>query len=413
MSIEGPVCTGAISRRPNPEINTAAFLILMGIALWIESPIIDLLSTSTTLAKNRIHYLELRRFVLSLLLLVTAVHALIAFTPLYWIVTQGIIGVSHRVASSARLGLIFMLPWAGAIGWRRYLQGILIRHGRTRRVAIGTFVRVASMTAAVVTLYSFTNMPGVELAGIGLICGVGSEALCIHWISRSIIRSEFAESPRDSAVQPLGIKKLVSFHLPLTLTTMVTLCGVPMMSAALARMPSPILTLAAYQVGSSFLWLLRSFTYALPEVVITLYRDPKTALVLKRFCLMTGGFASGSVFLFALSGFDKVYFTYVLGASAEVAAVAHLAFLAGGFLPMIGASQSYVRGMLTAHHLTVSRLVAIGVSMVVMISVLILGVFIRGNGVLIAGLASTFALLAELAILAYSWNKGKAERLVN
>ena len=409
MAIEMPVCISAISRRPNPEINTAALLILMNIALWVESPIIDLLSTSTTLAKNRTHFLELRSFVTWLIVLVTVAHALIAFTPLYWGLTEGLIGVTHEVAANARVALQLMLPWAGSIAWRRYLQGILIRHGQTRFVGFGTGVRVLAMSLAVFTLYNFTSLPGVELAGIALICGVASEATFIQCAARGTIRREFAARHESEHVIPLGTRKLVSFHLPLTLTTLVTLCSVPIVSAALARMPNPILMLAAYQVGSSVLWLLRSFTYALPEVVITLYRDEQSAKVLKRFCLITGCAASGILLLLTATGADQVYFSKVLGTSEEVAQVAHLAFFAGILLPLIGANQSYVRGMLTAHHLTVSRLTAIGLSMIVLGVVLVIGVKVQANGVLNAGLALTLALLAELGVLAYSWKKGKAQ----
>ncbi len=93
MSVEGPLSVALISRLPGAEVSTAAFQIMMGLALWLESPIIDLLSTSTTLAKSRQNYVQLSRFVWWLIATVTIAHALVAFTPLYWIVTRQIMGV--------------------------------------------------------------------------------------------------------------------------------------------------------------------------------------------------------------------------------------------------------------------------------------------------------------------------------
>lgn len=403
MAVESPVCTGAISRKPLPELNTAALLILMSIALWIESPIIDLLSTSTTLSKNRTHYLELRRFVIGLVLLVATVHAIIVFTPLYWVITERIIGVDHNVAATARTGLALMLPWAPSIGWRRFLQGILIRFDKTRFVALGTATRVTGMSLAALGLFAFTKLPGIQLGACALICGVVSEASVIHWASRRTIREQF-DQPDEEA--PLGLRKLLNFHTPLTMTTMIIMCGTPIVSAALARMPDPLMSLAAFQVAAGVQWLLRSFTYALPEVVITLYKDEQSARALKGFCLWNGALASGALIVFGLTGIDVFMFTKVLGATPDISRAAHIAFLAGGLLPFIGGCQSYVRGMLTAYHLTVSRLNAVAISVGVLVGGLAIGVHLQANGLVTSGVAYTVALTAELAFLAYAWRAG-------
>ena len=52
MSVEGPTCVGFLSRTANPVALTAAFNLLMSLALFMESPIIDLLTTATTLASS-------------------------------------------------------------------------------------------------------------------------------------------------------------------------------------------------------------------------------------------------------------------------------------------------------------------------------------------------------------------------
>ena len=105
---------------------------------------------------------------------------------------------------------------------------------------------------------------------------------------------------------------------------------------------------------------------------------------------------------------DTAFFVRVLDASPHVARQAHLAFLAGGLAPLIGAAQAYIRGMLTAHHLTVSRLLAVLVSMVALVISLEVGIALKFQGVIVAGGALTVALLAELGVLAYAWSRGKA-----
>ncbi|MFI5387477.1 MAG: hypothetical protein ACHQ50_15320 [Fimbriimonadales bacterium] len=424
MSVEGPLSVALISRLPNAEISTAAFQIMMGLALWIESPIIDLLSTSTTLAKTRQNYVQLSRFTWWLIATVTLVHAIIAFTPAYWFVTRNLMGVPGAVAEQGRIGLAAMVPWAGLIGWRRYLQGILIRNGRTKLIGLGTAVRVATMFVSAFTLYWTVRLPSIEIAGIALVCAVGAEAGFAHWASRGTIREQFSEplfedSPiepgqgralslsrtnhRDSERGEVSVAKLCRFHLPLTATTMVMMAGSPVVSSALSHAPNRVAQLAGYQVAATLVWLMRTTVFALPEVVITLYKDKASAAALRRFCIRLGFITSGTMAAIWLTGVDELFFSKVLTAPASLIPIAHLAFIACLMLPFVGACQSYVRGMLTAHHLTVSRLLAVSVSMTTLVTTLVAAHFLGFEGVVAVGICPTLALIAELGVLVYAW----------
>ena len=215
MAVEGPTVSAAISRKALPELNLAAFLILMSVGFWIESPIVDLLTTSTTLCSCRRHYRELRRFTVTLIAGVTAVHLLFALTPLYWVLTERLIGVDHSVALAGRLGLIVLLPWAPSIGWRRFMQGVLIRFNQTRYVAWGTATRVIGMSLTALVLYQIPSVPGAVLGGGALSVGVLSESIFIHFATRKVIANDLSD---DSDEPPLGLRKIVNFHVPLTAT---------------------------------------------------------------------------------------------------------------------------------------------------------------------------------------------------
>ncbi len=408
MAMESPIALSVISRMANAEISTAAFQPLMAMALWIESPVIDLLTTATTLGKDRQHYIQLSKFVMKVMLWVTVVHALIAATPLYWTVTEQIIGLKPAVAEAARAGLIVMIPWSAAIGWRRYLQGLMIRNGQTRLIGYGTAIRMSTMTVVSLSLYLFTHLPSIPIVSTGLICGVMAEASFAHWASRSTIQANLAYD--DPALRPLTQRILANFHLPLTLTTMVTLMSQPLISAALARGPQSILALDSFQVASSIIWLHRTIVFALPEVVITLYRDGQSSAQLRRFCLYIGFGTTGVMAFTAFTNLDSFIFKQLLGVESEqVVHMAHLCLQLSCLMPLIGALQSYLRGMLAAHHLTVSRLAAILVSAVCLILLLALGVALQWPGVVTASVALTFALLAELAVLAQAWRSGQAK----
>ena len=406
MAIESPIALSVISRMPNSEISTAAFQPLMALALLIESPVIDLLTTATTLGKDRQHYVQLSRFVWILMAFVTAVHTIVSWTPLYWIVTERIIGLEAPVAQVARIGLMLMVPWSALIGWRRYLQGILIRNGHTRLIGFGTAIRMVTMATVAATLSHLGLFNSVTTVAACLLCSVAAEAAFIHISSRPVVRHRLTHV--DDTLTPLTQSFLARFHIPLTATTMVTILSQPLVSAALARSPSPTLALASFQVASSIIWLHRTIVFALPEVVITLYQSGQAALKLKRFCVGVGLITTGTMLITAITNVDSVIFRRLLGyRNEEIIHLAHLCLILSCLLPLFGALQSYLRGVLAAHHLTVSRLAAILVALVTMLTILGIGVLARWPGVVTASAALTSAQLAELVVLAQSWRRGQ------
>ena len=408
MSVEAPVCARVISVTQNSaQINLAAYQIFFTLAMWFESPVIDLLSTSTTLVKGKFTHAKLKRFTLGLMFWVTLIHAIVALTPIFDWICSTILRVEPSVTQAARPGFIAMLPWSAAIGWRRYLQGILISRGQTRAVGLGTLVRVSSVAVTAFGLTMFSSLPPCVVVGIVLIAGVIAEAIFIHSVSREAVRqTDLIEDHAEGEV--LNLAKLYRFHIPLTMTTLVSLCGPPSVAAAIDRLGNPVATLAAFQLSNSFLWMLRSFTYALPEVVITLYRNAQSARAMRQFSIRIGLIASGITALFGFSGLAVLYFSGPLNAPQDIAKIAAFGVAIGVAMPGIAAGQSYLRGMLTAHHLTVSRFMATGIGIGVLVASLVIGVQIHGDGMVVSVVGPTLSMLAELGVLIYFWRAARA-----
>jgi progressive ankylosis protein len=403
MGLEGPVCVAVISHLRNPEINAAAFYIMMALAIWIEAPVIDLLATSTTLAKDRARYALISKFVWWLMVWVTVAHAAVTFTPLYWTVTQGIMGVDEAVAVAARPGMMVMTFWSAFIGWRRYLQGIMIRSGQTRPIGIGTTMRVSTISLTALVLFFSTNWNGLLIASVSLLLSVIVESLFIHWASRDAV----AKLPPASDGEPLSLRRLLAFHFPMTATTMVKLLVSPIIAAGLARTPNPVTVLAAMQVAGSVIFLFRALGFCLPEVVIALYRDEATRRELRNFCLKIAFGTSGTMLLLSFTGLDRLFFGRVLGAPAHVVEIAHWIFMLSAMGPFLDAAQSYVRGVLTAHHLTLPRLQAVFVSVGVLVGTIALGLRMGWSGPVIAASSLSLSLAAELAWLVFAWLRAK------
>jgi Na+-driven multidrug efflux pump len=111
--------------------------------------------------------------------------------------------------------------------------------------------------------------------------------------------------------------------------------------------------------------------------------------------------------LLGLTGLDRVLFSWLIEAKPPIAEMAHRCYLLSAAVPFVDAAQAYVRGVLTAHHRTVSRLVAVLGAMIILIGVLLIGVTLKWSGPVLAATAVTSALLAELAVLSAAWSRAK------
>src|SRR5580658_3482694 len=127
----------------------------------------------------------------------------------------------------------------------------------------------------------------------------------------------------------------------------------------MARTDPPVLALAGFGVAGAILFLNLAVTFCIPEVVITLYNGESTVPKLRNFSLGVGAVSSSVILILGLTGFDRILFSWLIQAKPPIAEMAHQCYLLSAAVPFVDAAQAFVRGLLTAHHLTVSRLVAV------------------------------------------------------
>lgn len=408
MAAEAPICLAVISRSPESSVKAAAFQAVMAIAIFIEAPVIDLLSTSTTLCRSRASLQVMKKFVLWLILLVTVVHAAVVFTPLFDLLTMGLLRLRPEVAEACRVPLQILTLWSAAIGWRRWQQGLLIRAGQTRSISVGTLLRVGTVALCAFWLHFGAGMDGLLASAVGLMASVAVESAYVSWVSREVMEEGFLSEDEGSQ---LSFKELVQFHLPLTATTSTMLMTGPLLSWALAASPEPVRNAAAFSVASSLVWLFRTSTFALPEVVIALSRDDNSRPKLQRFCLQVGLFFTFLMAVVWAFGLEKQWFLHVLGASEDLIPLASFAFLLSLAFPLINSQMSAYRGFLTASKETTSRLYAILVAMTTLFVSLKAGVGMAAPGILTVSVGLLLGQLAELGTLFWNWRRVSRIRL--
>lgn len=397
MALEGPIGMSVIGMAPDQLLNAAAYLVMMTLAFFFESPVIDLLSTSTTMGTSYARYRSLTKFAWLFVFWVTFTHGLVAFTPIYDWITVSLMRIQPDVAEAGRIPFMIMTPFSACVGWRRYLHGIMIRQGQTKPITVGTLCRVIAMALVGFSVVTFTNFSGLMAAAMGITGAVFSEAVFIHIVSRKVIR----ELPRDGDGE-ISFRKLFAFHLPLTGSSMVMMVSPSLVTAALANSDSPIISMAAWQTAISVIWFFRAATYALPEAVMSLYSPGKIGEMIFRYCFSTGLILTGLMILIHFLQVDFLIFRKLYTAEPVIAKMAGLAFLACAFTPLVNAMASYVRGVLTSYHITWARLLAIGFGISSLLLFLNLLLRTRLEGVVVVGLSLTFSLAVEIIVQAIS-----------
>lgn len=399
MALEGPVSMTLLGLTPQQKLDAASFLVLFGLAIWIESPVIDLLSTSTTWGTNRQRWEVIWRFTGLTMLFVTVVHGLVAFSPIYDLIMRGVLNVSPEVAENGRVPFQIMTCWSACVGWRRSSQGLMIRQGQPGLIGWGTLVRAATMVLVATPLITWAKLPGLVGVAWGLLASVFAEAAFIHFVSRPVRMG----LPESHGEEILTLRRVFSFHAPLTASTMIMLSSPVLVTRAIAQTAEPVTQLAAWQVASSVVWLFRTLSFALPETVISLYAPGETQRRLYRFCL---GIGLGLSILMAVTGFFRLesgLYTQLYNAQAELVPLAELAFAWCITMPLINSLMSYYRALLTAHHVTWARMTAIVVSVVVLFALVAWLPGTGMKGVVVAALALTLAQAVELLALWISW----------
>ena len=399
MMLEGPTTQGAIGRLPNPQLHLAAMGLALSLSLLVESPVIMLLATAIALVKDGTTFRALRRFVVTLAVGCTALTALVAFTPLFRIITVGWMGQPLPIARAAQPAMQIMLFWTAAIAWRRFYQGVLVKYDQTRKVSWGTAIRLVAAATTVVLLTLGGRLPGAQVGACALMAGVIVEAIATTLFALPLVRGRIKDHT-DESTPPLTQARIWQFHAPLAATTLLTLLAQPMTSAALARLPGSRETLAAWPVTFLLLLILRGWGLALQEITVAHARDVSTRPALQRFAWVVGGVTSLATLVIVTTPLIFVYFHHVLHLPGGLQGPARLGVAIGLLMPLITSLGSWARGLLVAGGATRAVYQGMGLNLATHGLLLILGIWMRLPGMLVAAAAFSLAAIVEYIYLA-------------
>ncbi len=347
MAAEGPFLSAIIARMINPEFNLAAFGVSISFAMIVEAPVILLMSASTALVKDVQSYTKLRNFTYVLNLCVTGIMLLFIIPSVFYFITINLIELPVEVAKLTHIAMILFIPWPAAIGYRRFYQGILIRHNLTRRVAYGTIVRLSSMALTGLALHFFTKVDGSVVGAGALASGVTCEAAASRIMAWKIVKKIKSGKISSTEKSDITYNQIFKFYLPLALTSLVSLGAQPMVTFFIGQSRMAIESLAVLPVINSFVFIFRSVGISFQEVGIALIGKNKEGyLPLRNFAIKLGIALVSFMGIIAVTPLANVWFHKISGLSVELTDFARFPLILMILMPGLAVLLSFETAIL-------------------------------------------------------------------
>ncbi len=460
MATEGPFLAAVIARLADPTFNLAAYGVAFAFAILVESPVIMLMSASTALVEDAASYRKLRTFALGLSLLSTALLLLLLVPAVFDLVLRSGLGLPTEVADLVYGALWILLPWPAAIGYRRFLHGLLIRAGLTRRVMLGTLFRLFAMGATGLLLAGF-DLPGAWVGAGALSAGVVLEAGIAHFMARGVIRNLLsgeataripaaatgprglpretggaspgaiqavqaatpgADGPHEATLpeparpeltrpEPaLTFRDIARFYYPLALTSLIGLTSQPILTFFMGRAPSPVESLALFPVVIALYFIFGTLGLSYQEAAIALVgRKGEHRREVGRFAVGLGFAASAGLALLAFTPLARLWFEGVSGLEPELAALAFAPAQIAALAPGLSVALGYQRAILVQARRT--RPITLATALEVGTIALLFPLFGWGLGWM--GVTAAMAALVSgrtVGVLFLTWRVGRPER---
>jgi len=371
MAIEGPFLAAIIARMAAEKINLAAYGVAFAFALVAESPVIMLMSATTALCRDRETYRQLRNFSLLLSLIVTVLLGIFLLPPIFNLFILKLLSLPAEIATLIHGALLCLLPWPGAIGIRRFYQGVLIVRHQTRRIAVSTLSRLITMAGSALLLYFYSSLSGAIIGAVALSAGVTAEALLTRYLARHVISEVLTIEPESQ--QQMSYREIWNYYLPLALTPFIGLAIHPLVTFFLGKSRDALESLAVMPVIYGLTFIFRAIGLSYQEVAIALVGENRdNYLKVRNFAIVLGICTSTALSLIAFTPLNKFWFKDLSGLNDLLTGFATLPLQIMAIFPALTVWICFQRSILIVTRVTNPISIATAIEAIAIFSVLLL-----------------------------------------
>lgn len=325
MSLELPLVQAIISDLPESSHNLAALGITFAICLLCESPILMLVSAGAALVKDDQSFRKLRMFSLSLSLLMSLVFGIASLALYHSGVLYRISNYDSLLADRVFDACLISLIIPFAVGNRRFIQGVLIRSGKSFLLTIGTVTRLILIISVGLLLSQNTSWQGAVVGSWAAVAGIVGESIMITLLSVKA-RKELKNSGAEAT--PLSYLGISKFYSPLAISGVVNLSVLPVLTFFMSQSIEPVNSLAGYQVLQGMIFFLSALALGLQEVVVSMLGSQHQGYRVLRNFTFALSVTVGSFFaLYILSPLSAIVLTKLVGIPPELEQFLHPALI--------------------------------------------------------------------------------------
>jgi hypothetical protein len=341
MMVTHSVISEAVARTAAPALALAAYSAAYAVGQVLEAPCYGMQRMGLTFMRGKRSARTVLGAETAMLSAILLAYALVSWTPLATWVFRHVLGVSADIYPLAVASLRVFILWPTFSAVRSLFQPRIVLAKRTVWLSVNMIARVAVMVVLAAVLP--TLLPGGPVGSVILVAGIGTEAALAFLVARALM-PPLDDDPQDEP--PVSAGGVFSFALPLALAASVQTVGRPVVTAALLRAANPTVTLAGFQVASSFSYIFTALTYNIYHVVVIYVKDSQSYRKMQAFCLGLGALGTVLLALCSVPPVARLVFGGMIGTPADVSqeAVRTLAVLT--LSPLTAASMEFYSGIL-------------------------------------------------------------------
>ncbi|MEE8105493.1 MAG: hypothetical protein V3T86_08180 [Planctomycetota bacterium] len=396
-----PVINAAINRLPGvaQEEELAAFALLLGMAVLLQSPLFVCREIAIRLSVDRAGSRQALRVCLAASVVVSGLELLLGLTPLGSMVLS-LFTENTAIVDRAHGAVAYLSPMPLFVAVRGVYQAHQIRVDDTLFVGAGTLLRLAA-TAVIGFVFGPTlGMSGAELGTLCMVSGAGIEMLF------AVGRARISARPPEHA--PAGTVRIDPwrFAIPLMIANSLGVASSVFYLKLTGAVPADqqANSFAAFQEVRSLQWLLVSGAVALQSLTTAKVQTRADAIAMLRFGVAVSGVLTvGFAVCATVPSFRHAILVDMLGevSGGDAFLMASSAIVVAAAMPLFQGVRFVLRGVLISRGQTGVITVGTVTTLLMLSTALSFGfVFFDLNGALNAYIWWAITLNVEIAILA-------------